>query len=162
MPAGLDGATEWVDTPARRAVLAHLTAEVLARLPGLGRPLLVGIDGEAGSGKSTLADELSASIEASGPAVLRASIDSFHRPRPERLARGAWSPVGYYEDSHQLGRFRSLLLPPAHAGRPVVTEVFDEPTDSPIEPEPRSVAGVQRCWSTDCSCCARSWRQRGI
>ena len=142
MPAGLDGAEEGIDTRARRELLAGLTATLLRTAPTPGSPLLVGIDGEAGSGKSTLADELAASIEATGLTTLRASIDSFHRPRAKRWARGQWSPVGYYLDSHQLETFRSLLLEPALDGRPVVTEVFDEPADSAIEPAPRPIEDV--------------------
>lgn len=135
MPAGLDGATDRVESAARSALIATLAAEIAGRAR---RPnLLVGVDGASGAGKSTLADELA---EAVGASVVRATIDSFHRPRAERYRLGPDSPEGYYRESHQLDVVRSRLLDPWRAGAgDYVTAVFDEPTDTPVVDPPRPV-----------------------
>ena len=95
---------------------------------------MVAIDGASGSGKSTFADELAATLEIWGNQVVRASIDSFHRPRRERYRLGAGSPDGYYRESHDIeGLVRELLGPfRSGAGRYRVV-LFDEPADRPIE-----------------------------
>ena len=104
------------------------------------RTVLVGIDGASASGKSTFADELARTLAPSGIPVVRASIDSFHRPRAERWARGPLSPEGYYLDSHDIGRLRSALLDPfAAATGTYLPAIFDEPSDSPVDPDPMPV-----------------------
>ena len=131
MPAGLDGNPDPVVSDERERVLAHLVDRV--GMLGTQR-CLVGIDGAPGAGKSTLADELSARLQASGHHVVRATIDSFHRPRAERMQRGPTSPEGYYLDSHQLGVVVGELLEPFSRGSTRVrTAAFDEPTDRPLE-----------------------------
>jgi uridine kinase len=101
------------------------------------RPLLVGIDGIDGAGKSTLGDKLAAVLRSRGIPVVRSTIDSFHRPRAERWRRGRWSPEGFYRDSHDLVAFRRLLLDPVLAGAAIaVTAAFDEPSDTPVAPDP--------------------------
>lgn len=140
MPAGLDGATDRVESSVRAGVIDELAASVLHGRP-TGRPLLVAVDGASGSGKSTLADEVGESLARSGVSVIRSTVDSFHRPRTERLARGRWSPAGYYLDSHQLDALTTLLLDPARRGAPIVTEVFDEPSDQPLPQVRRDLTG---------------------
>jgi uridine kinase len=62
-------------------------------------PTRVAIDGVDAAGKTTLADALAPVLASLGRPVVRASIDSFHRPRAERYERGRDSPEGYYRDS---------------------------------------------------------------
>jgi len=52
----------------------------------------------------------------SGREVVRASIDSFHRPRGERYRRGLDSSEGYYRDSHDLKALKDRLLTPFGRG----------------------------------------------
>ena len=73
-------------------------------------PVKVAIDGIDAAGKTTLADALARVMRESGQEVIRASIDGFHRPRSERFARGAFSPLGYYEDSFDYECLRHALL----------------------------------------------------
>jgi uridine kinase len=95
----------------------------------------VAIDGPDAAGKTTLADLLAAAIAGRGRPVVRASIDGFHRPRAERYRRGELSPKGYYLDSFDLARLRSVLLDPLGPGgsRVVRTAVFDHLADLPVE-----------------------------
>ncbi|MEZ5219797.1 MAG: hypothetical protein R2715_25200, partial [Ilumatobacteraceae bacterium] len=95
--------------------------------------LLVGIDGIDGAGKSTFADELALRLADREVHTVRASIDSFHRPRAERWARGRHSPAGFYLDSHDLEAMRSKLLEPFRAGegREYRTGWFDVDGDRP-------------------------------
>lgn len=130
MPAGQDGNPAPIVTPARSALLATIAARI-AGVRGE-RRALVGVDGASGTGKSTMADELAALVVAAGRPVLRATMDSFHRPRADRLTRGADSAVGYYRDSHQLGVLVKQVLVPFAAGADRVDRAaFDEPSDSP-------------------------------
>ena len=130
MPAGLDGNPDPIVTPARSALLDELGVHIAAVRPG--QRLLVGIDGASGTGKSTMADELAVRIEAGGRQVLRGTVDSFHRPRAERLAQGANSATGYYRDSHQFDTLVRQLLEPFVAGAVRLDRAaFDEPSDSP-------------------------------
>lgn len=142
MPAGLDGNPDPIVTPARDAVLATVADELMARRRA-GQPLLVAIDGIDGSGKSTFADELAALLAGRSVPIVRATIDSFHRPRASRYRRGATSPVGFYLDSHDLDAFRDALLDPMRsgAGARYRTAVFDEPTDRAVEQPPRVATG---------------------
>lgn len=75
----------------------------------------VGIDGVDGAGKTTLADDL-ADILRPARAVVRVSIDGFHRPRIERHARGARSPEGFWLDSYDYAAFRREVVDPFRAG----------------------------------------------
>lgn len=78
-----------------------------------------------------------------GVQVVRSTIDSFHQPKAVGRQRGATSPVGFYLDSHDLNGLRDRLLRPFRRGadNTVVTAVFDEPTNTPINDEPRAVTG---------------------
>ncbi len=131
-PAGLDGNPEPVRTPQRRRVI-DVVADQIERLPDGRR--LVAVDGIDGAGKSTFADEIASVVASRGTRpVLRSTIDSFHRPRAERHRRGPGSASGFYLDSHQLDTLRSVLLEPFAAGARVVPAVFDEPTDTAVDP----------------------------
>jgi pantothenate kinase-related protein Tda10 len=81
MPAGLDGNPDPVVSRARSLLLGRVVAAVVALQAG--KQVLVAIDGASGTGKSTFADELARAVP-DHQSVVRASIDSFHRPRAER------------------------------------------------------------------------------
>jgi uridine kinase len=87
-----------------------------------------------------LADELAVHLEEVGKAVIRASIDGFHRPREERYARGSGSPEGYLDDSFDYDAVRSLVLIPLGPGgdREYRTAVFDFRSESVVETEAMS------------------------
>ncbi|HEU4674991.1 MAG TPA: hypothetical protein VFS29_03325 [Motilibacteraceae bacterium] len=122
-------------SPARAALLARLADEVAA-VPG--DPFVrVAVDGVDGAGKTVLADELAdelaGRLAARGRAVVRASVDGFHRPRSERYARGREDPEGFYRDSYDLSVLQQVLLEPLGPGgtgryRP---RVFDVAADAP-------------------------------
>lgn len=132
MPAGLDGHPDPLVTPERSRLLDEVAAAIVALRQG--ERAMVAVDGASGTGKSTMADELALRIEAAGRPVLRATVDSFHRPRAERVARGKDSATGYYLDSHQLAVLATRLLDPFAAGASTVCRgVFDEPADAPVE-----------------------------
>jgi uridine kinase len=98
----------------------------------------VAIDGRTASGKTTFADELAMSIKRHGRAVIRTSIDGFHRPKVERYARGRFSAEGYYFDARDLAAIRHLLLDPLgpNGNRLYRTESFDLENDLPIDSAP--------------------------
>jgi uridine kinase len=109
--------------------LAELVAAVIRRrLPGARSRTLVAIDGPDAAGKTMLADAL---VDRLDRAVVRASVDGFHRPRHERLARGELSPEGCYRDTFDLDALTTELLDPFAAGSStVVTAVFDHGRDA--------------------------------
>lgn len=124
-------------TPERLRCLEALAGLILGvHCP---HPVRVAIDGPDAAGKTILADELAPLIERSGRPVIRASVDGFHRPRAERLARGPESPEGYYYDSFDYPTLRVALLDPLGPGgdgryrRRVFDFRADEAVDSPIE-----------------------------
>jgi uridine kinase len=98
-------------------------------------PVRVAIDGRTASGKTTIADELAHVLNRIGRAVIRTSIDRFHRPKRERYARGRHSPEGYYFDARDLGAIRRRLLEPLGPGGTLTyrTAVFDLEADLPID-----------------------------
>ena len=119
-------------TPERLRCLEALAKLVLrVQRP---HPIRVAIDGSDAAGKTSLADELALLLERSGRPVIRASIDGFHRPRAERLARGPESPEGYFHDSFDYPALRAALLYPLGPGgdRQYRRRVFDFQTDEPI------------------------------
>lgn len=95
----------------------------------------VAIDGPDTAGKTTLADELALLLDRSGREVIRASIDGFHRPRADRLSRGAESPEGYFYDSFDYAALEAGLLVPLGPGgsREFRRDVFDFKADRPSE-----------------------------
>jgi uridine kinase len=126
-------------SPERTAVL-DLVAAAVTTAARDGRALIA-VDGASGTGKSTFADELARTLETAGRSVVRASTDSFHRPRSERYRLGVDSPTGYYLDSHDLAALRHNLLQPFTAGAGSYRRaIFDEPSDrridEPAEPVP--------------------------
>lgn len=138
MPAGLDGNREPLRTPARDAVLAEVAAAVLALRRG--RPVLVGVDGQAGSGKSTFADELAERLAAAGVAVVRSTTDSFHRPRRDRFPPGVDLADSYVDRSHDLDAVRRHVIDPfLRGGGAVRVAAFDERSDAPIDAPPQPV-----------------------
>jgi uridine kinase len=138
VPPGLDGHPDPISSSVRAAMLEELSALVRQES---GPRTLVGIDGASGTGKSTLADECASTLSGHACDVVRASIDSFHRPKADRYRRGDASPEGYYRDSHDLEALRTMLLEPfASMSRTVRTEVFDQPSDRPSKANPVEVA----------------------
>lgn len=119
-------------------VLARLTDLVVATAPG--RRTLVAVDGVDASGKTTLADALAAAV-APRRAVVRASVDAFHRPREERYRRGRTSPEGCYHDTFDHAALRDRLLAPFRDGGACVTAAFDHIRDRPAPADPVHAAG---------------------
>lgn len=119
-------------TPERQRSLERLARAILA--VSLPHPIRVAVDGPDAAGKTILADELAALIERNGRLVIRASIDGFHRPRADRLARGPESPEGYFRDSFDYPALRAALLDPLGPGgdRRFRRRVFDFRTDEPV------------------------------
>ena len=120
-------------TPLKRDVLDSLADEFLHNYSH-GRTLLA-VDGLDGSGKTLFADALAERLGRGGHAVFRASIDSFHRPRAARYARGEDSPEGFYKDSYDYALFRRVLVEPFKMGGSTgfVTDAFDYRRDTQVE-----------------------------
>jgi uridine kinase len=116
----------------RFAVVAALADELVALHPG--RRVAVAVDGVDGAGKTVLADQI-AEVVGDRRDVLRVSVDGFHRPRAERIARGR-GPESFYEDSYDYAAFRRVVLEPFRAGLPVTPAVHDVERDEPVTPEP--------------------------
>ncbi len=95
--------------------------------------VLIGVDGRDGAGKTVFADTFAASFAEAGLAVVRASLDDFHRPRVERHARGRRSPEGHYRESYDYETFRRLLIDPFRSGLGFCTRGFDLVLDTPVE-----------------------------
>jgi uridine kinase len=101
--------------------------------------VMIAVDGIDGAGKTTFADALAEVFAEDGTAVLRASIDDFHRPRAERYERGRRSPEGYYRDSYDYATFRRVLIDPFREGGQTggttgfQLAAFDLARDAPVE-----------------------------
>lgn len=109
--------------------LVSLLAARVADLAAGRDRVLVGLDGPDAAGKTTLADRLAAALPVP---VVRASIDGFHRPREDRLRRGADSPEGYYRDSFDYRALLAGCLVPFRDGAPTVHSArYDFRTDRP-------------------------------
>lgn len=90
------------------------------------RALLIGIDGADGSGKSYFAMELAEELRTAGLQADVFSIDDFHNERAVRYRKGRSSPVGFFEDSHNLDMLRSGLLAPVKQGKSkIMSKCFD-------------------------------------
>ena len=113
-------------------------AEAIAQV-SLGHPVRLAVDGRTASGKTTLSNEVAAMLRASGRAIIRTSIDGFHRPKAQRYARGRYSSDGYYYDARDLAAVRTMLLDPlgSQGNRLYRTASFDLDRDRPIEQEPQ-------------------------
>ena len=129
-------------TPARAAVLDSVAASVLA-LPRLGT-LRVAIDGVDGAGKTMFGDELGDRLAPSGRAVIRATVDGFHRPKSVRYRRGRTSPEGFYRDSYDYATLQRVLLDtlgPGGTGR-YRRAIFDVDADAAVDvPEDEALPG---------------------
>jgi uridine kinase len=117
----------------RAAVLARVADMVPPA--GAGWAVRVAVDGVDGAGKTVFADELGAVLSARGRAVVRASVDGFHRPRAVRYRRGRQSAEGYFRDSYDYDRLVAELLAPLGPGGAGVvrTAVHDWRTDRPVD-----------------------------
>jgi uridine kinase len=122
----------------RFAVVRDLAERVVALRPD--ERVAVAVDGFDGAGKTVLADQLAEVIGAVDRArdVLRVSIDGFHRPRAQRVARGR-GPETFYEDSYDYAAFRRAVIEPFRRGEPVTPAVNDVEADRPVHPEPVAV-----------------------
>jgi uridine kinase len=115
----------------RVTVLGQLTATIADMATN--RRVLVAFDGPDAGGKTTMANRVAAALPG---AVVRASVEGFHRRREVRMARGLDSPEGYYRDSFNLEALEEELLSPFLAGNGLVrTRVFDYRTDEAVEAE---------------------------
>jgi uridine kinase len=123
----------------RYAVLRDLAERVVALRPA--ERVAVAVDGSDGAGKTVLADELAEVIGVLDGArdVLRISIDGFHRPKAQRVARGR-GPETFYEDSYDYAAFRRVVIDPFRGGEPVTPAVNDVDADRPVHPDPVAVA----------------------
>ena len=123
--------TRWA--PQKQDTLDALAAEILHNY-GKGR-VIVAIDGIDAAGKTMFADALAESLRRAGHAVVRASIDGFHKPRAQRYERGPKSPEGFYRDSYDYETFRRVLIDPFKDGGTgsFVLEAFDHRRDAPVE-----------------------------
>ncbi len=103
--------------------------------------VLVAFDGPDAAGKTMLADHLARTLPMP---TLRASIDGFHRPKAERIARGFDSPQGYYRDSFNHAALeQNLLVPFQNGASEVRTRVFDYRVDAEVHEDPTWVP--ERC-----------------
>jgi ABC-type dipeptide/oligopeptide/nickel transport system ATPase component len=160
VPAGLDGNPDPLVTPARTEILEYVARLALAATTT--GSVLVGVDGASGTGKSTFADELARTLDHSGRAVVRASIDSFHNPRAVRYRLRNDPPEGYYRDSHDLRALESELLRPfTEGGSQSRTAMFDEPTDRAIAPMRQPVSPHAVLVFDGCSCIGRDLSAAG-
>ncbi len=128
-----------VPATVRYAVLRDLADRVLALRPG--KRVAVAVDGFDGAGKTVLADQLAEVIGAVDGSrdVLRVTIDGFHRPKAERIARGR-GPETFYEDSYDYAAFRRAVVDPFRRGEPVTPAVNDVDADLAVHPDPVAVA----------------------
>lgn len=115
--------------------LLQALAGLIATRSGV-KPLKVAVDGVDAAGKTVFADHLGRAAEALGIRVVRASVDSFHRPAIDRYRRESEDPaLSYYQDSFDYDRLRSDLLDPLEPGgtRLIRREAFDVRTDRAID-----------------------------
>lgn len=120
--------------PQRQLILIDLIGLLLGVRPG--ERALVAIDGVDGVGKTHLTRELLALADlVAGREVLSVSIDGFHRPRADRMARGT-GPESFYQDSYDYEAFRAAVVEPFRAGREIRPAVFDVARDEAVHPDP--------------------------
>jgi len=127
----------------RDALLDRLAATVVALAPR--RIARVGVDGVDGAGKTVFAEELADRVRMGGRAVIRSSVDGFHRPRRERYRQGRTSPRGFVEDSYDYPRMAACLLDPLSSGGDGRYRVaaFDHRTDSAVDAPVRVAVGTE-------------------
>ncbi len=127
-----------------RVARGQAVAAIVDAIDGLScpHPVRVAIDGSAAAGKTMLADELAISLRDRGREVIRASVESFLRPRIERYRRGPESARGCYEDSFDYERLLGELLRPLgeSGSRLYRTEIYDRHTDLLVDAEQRAAS----------------------
>ena len=99
-------------------------------------PVLVGIDGVDGAGKTMLADELVPCLNDLGRHAVRASIDGFHNSREKRIAKGGFSPEGYFYDSFDYKSLVDNFIRPikeTRSGLALRAATFDFRTDREVD-----------------------------
>lgn len=117
----------------RRDEMLDVLAKEIATV-AVAHPVRVAVDGRPAAGKTVLADELAAVLGEQGRYVIRASIESFLRPRAERYQRGELSAEGNYNDSFDYEALHRVLLDPLGPGgdRGFRRAVYDKETDSAL------------------------------
>jgi uridine kinase len=95
--------------------VTDLLGQLVARVPRLGRPVLVAVDGADGAGKTELAEALGFALTDAGRRVVRASLDDFHHPRAHRHALGRTAET-VWQRSFDTTAIRRELLDPWRAG----------------------------------------------
>jgi uridine kinase len=115
----------------RMETLRNIAKQVSSLRERSKRVVLVGIDGADGSGKSFFARELSDALDGIGLKSAILSIDDFHNKKAVRYKKGKNSPLGFFEDSHNLEALVSDLLKPVKNGESIVLrKLFDCESDS--------------------------------
>ena len=98
------------------------------------KTIFLAIDGVDTSGKTTLADRLKDEIKNRN--VYRISIDGFHNEKEIRIAKGEYSPEGYYEDSFNYESIIENVFTPISNGKnTIVTRKFDYRINKDIDIE---------------------------
>lgn len=115
----------------RSSVLATLLEEIERIRPD--RRILVALDGFDGAGKTHLSAELADLARARGVrAVVRVSIDGFHRPKAERLAAGS-GPEGFYFGSYRYEEFRNYVVDSLRAHGSITPAIWDVARNEPVD-----------------------------
>lgn len=106
-------------------------AEAIASV-SVAHPTRVAVDGPPAAGKTSLADELAVVVRSRGREVVRATIDDFVFPRPQRYRRGEYSGEGCYFDAHDYDGLNRVLLDPLGPGgdRHYRHAIYDHTTDT--------------------------------
>jgi uridine kinase len=127
-----------MDQGTRDELLGHIAEAVGSAAPA--HPTRVAVDGPPAAGKTTLADELAAVLRAQGRDVIRATIDDFLFPRPQRYRRGEYSAEGCYFDTHDHNALTRVLLDPLGPGgdRRFQQTVYDRTADTTLSPPLRT------------------------
>lgn len=122
----------------RKELLNIITKQIILKQQ-FGNCFIVAIDGYDGAGKTVFANALAQNLKHKNVRVVRSSVDYFHHPKQIRYKKGRHSPVGYYEDSFNYMKLKSLLLEPLKNSKPTyITHYFNLKKDQiqPSAPEP--------------------------
>lgn len=98
----------------RHILVSNIADSIISRLEN--KVFRLAIDGIDGAGKSVFGDELAADLKSKNIPVIRSSSDYFHNPRSVRYRLGKQSPEGYFADSFNYDKMKSLLLDPISEG----------------------------------------------
>lgn len=89
-------------------------------------PIVVAFDGVDTSGKTSLADAVHALFQNQGIESIRVSIDKFHNAKEIRIAKGEYSPEGFFSDSFNYGKIAELVLNPIkNRASSITTGIYD-------------------------------------